>query len=385
MSPALVSHVRARHGPTLDDALERLLAPFGGWSDLIVPGERIAVKVNLLKAATPAAAVTTHPETLRGVLRGIIAAGAVPFVADSPGGANPSVKVARAWRVSGMADVCREEGVELVDVDSDPVAFSCPEGRLFRQFTVGGPFVEADGIVQLGPLKTHVLMRLTGGVKLTFGCVPGLLKAQLHLRAPRREDFADMLLDLHLGLRPRLTIIDAIIAMEGQGPGGGTPRELGALLASKDAIALDAALADLTAHRRTDIHTLVAAAGRGLIDLEDPYRLNGEPLEVCADFVPAVKDAESMVPRPFRRLGRRSLTARPRLARPGDCTECRECAEICRAHAISFSPLPSFDQRRCIRCYACAEVCPSAAIDVAVPPAARFLRGRRRTRPPASR
>ena len=99
-----------------------------------------------------------------------------------------------------------------------------PQGRLFRSFKVGRAFVTADGIVQVGVLKTHQLMRLTGGVKLTFGCIPGLTKAQLHVRAERREDFADMLLDLHLAVAPRFTIIDGIIAMDGQGPGSGRPR-----------------------------------------------------------------------------------------------------------------------------------------------------------------
>ncbi len=103
-------------------------------------------------------------------------------------------------------------------------------------------------MIQVGVLKTHQLMRLTGGVKLTFGCITGLSKAQLHVRAQKREDFADMLLDLHLAMRPRFTIIDGIIAMEGQGPGSGTPRELGSLFAAHDAVALDVALADRTAH-----------------------------------------------------------------------------------------------------------------------------------------
>jgi len=377
--PSLVSHVRAVHGPGLAAAMERAVAPFGGWRTLVSPGERIAVKVNLLRAAPPGAAVTTHPETLRCILQGLKEAGARPFVADSPGGANPAAKVARAWRISGIAQVCREERVELVDVDSAPAPLACPDGRLFRAFTVGGPFLDADGIVQVGPLKTHVLMRLTGGVKLGFGCVPGLLKAQLHVRAPRREDFADMLLDLYLALQPRFTVIDGVLAMEGQGPGGGRPLELGSLFAAADAIALDAALADRTAHERASIYTLARAAGRGLIDLDDPYRTAGDPVEPFLGFLPAVKDAPGMVPAHFRRLARRSVAARPRLVRADDCTRCGDCAQICGVRAISLTPQPRIDDERCVRCYACAEICPSGALDVVTPTAARLLgRSRRR-------
>ena len=175
-------------------------------------------------------------------------------------------------------------------------------------------------------LKTHQLMRLTGGVKLTFGCIPGLAKAQLHVRASRREDFADMLLDLHLAMAPRFTIIDGIIAMEGQGPGGGDPRELGSLFAARDCVALDAALADRTAHERRDVHVLAAAERRGLIDLDDPYELSGDPIEPATDFVPAGRDVQDRVPAGLRRLGRQLVTARPRLVDPAACTECGECA-----------------------------------------------------------
>ena len=142
-----------------------------------------------------------------------------------------------------------------------------PEGRLYKSFPVGRAFLEADAIVQVGVLKTHQLMRLTGGVKLTYGCIPGLTKAQLHVRAHRREDFADMLLDLHLAVRPRFTIIDAIIAMEGQGPGSGTPRALDSLFAARDAVALDAALADRVGFERRTVWVLAAAERRGVVDL----------------------------------------------------------------------------------------------------------------------
>ena len=105
-APSLVSHVRAVHGRGLAASLERLIEQFGGWPAIVAPGERVAVKVNLLRGAAPEKAVSTHPETLRCVLRALKQAGAVPFVADSPGGLNGPAKVARAFKISGMTDVC---------------------------------------------------------------------------------------------------------------------------------------------------------------------------------------------------------------------------------------------------------------------------------------
>jgi uncharacterized protein (DUF362 family)/Pyruvate/2-oxoacid:ferredoxin oxidoreductase delta subunit len=361
--PSLVSHVKATHGPTLEASLERLVEPFGGWSAIVHPGERVAVKINLLRAAPPEKAVTTHPETLGCVLRAIKRAGGEPFVADSPGGPNGPAKVARAYKLSGIAGVCAAEGVQIVDVEDDRATLHAPEGRLYRSFPVGKAFVDADAIIQVGVLKTHQLMRLTGGVKLTYGVIPGLAKAHLHVKAQRREDFADMLLDLHLAVRPRFTIIDAIIAMEGQGPGSGTPRELDSLFAAYDCLALDAALADRAAHERRHVHTIAASARRGLLDLEDPYRLAGDPIEHERTFKPVRRDMQEFLPPSLHRLARNFITARPRLVDADACIRCNECAAICGTRAIAMDPLPDFDDTACVRCFACTEVCPAAAID----------------------
>lgn len=375
-APSLVSHVRAAHGQGLRASLDNLIEPFGGWERIVRPGERVAVKINLLRAAAPEKAVTTHPETLACVLHALKEAGADPFVADSPGGLNGPAKVARAYKLSGLAEVCAAEGVQIVDVEDDKVSLDAPEGRLYRRFPVGRAFVDADAIVQVGVLKTHQLMRLTGGVKLTYGCIPGLTKANLHVRAQRRDDFADMLLDLHLALRPRFTIIDGIIAMEGQGPGSGTPRELGSLFAARDAIALDAALADRTGHERRAIHTIAASARRGLLDLDDPYRLAGDPVEAEPGFKPVHRDVQELLPSWLHRATRNLITARPRLVDAGACIRCGECAAICGAQAIVLDPLPVYDDGLCVRCFACTEVCPTAAIDNVSPPLARLLGGR---------
>ena len=373
---SLVSHVRAFHGPDLAASVERLVEPFGGWASLVAPGERIAVKVNLLRGAAPERAVSTHPETLRCVLRALKEAGAVPFVADSPGGLNGPAKVARAFKISGMTEVCAAEGVQIVDVEDDAVELRAPEGALFRNFAVGRAFRDADAIVQVGVLKTHQLMRLTGGVKLTFGCIPGLAKAKLHVRAQKRDDFADMLLDLHLAMRPRFTIIDGIIAMEGQGPGSGTPRQLGSLFAARDAVALDVALADRTAHDRRSVYTVAASVRRGLVRLDAPFELAGDRIEPDRDFAPARRDVQQLLPPSLHRAARNLITARPRLVDPQACTMCRECETICGADAILLSPLPTFDDHACVRCYACTEVCPTAAIDNVTPRVARLFRAR---------
>ena len=172
-------------------------------------------------------------------------------------------------------------------------------------------------------------------------------------------------------------MIDAIVAMQGKGPGSGTPHAMGSLLAAVDSSALDAALADLTVHKRRDIYTLAAAERRGLIDLDDPYRLEGDPIVPDHGFEHAPRDAQERVPPVLRRLARHALTSRPRLVNPAVCTRCGDCAQICGANAITMAPTPVYDNDKCVRCYACTEICPTTAIQDVQPLTLRLLRTRR--------
>jgi ferredoxin len=161
--------------------------------------------------------------------------------------------------------------------------------------------------------------------------------------------------------------------MEGQGPGSGSPRELGSLFAAHDAVALDVALADRTAHERRAVHTVAASVRRGLVNPSDPYVLAGDPIEPDTAFKPAGRDMQSLLPPVLHRATRNLVTARPRLVDESACTRCGDCATTCGAHAITLDPLPLFDDKLCVRCYACTEMCPTAAIDNVTPRLARLF------------
>ena len=112
-----------------------------------------------------------------------------------------------------------------------------------------------------------------------------------------------MLLDLLPRPAPRFTIIDAVVAMEGKGPGGGTPRTMDSLFAARDAVALDAALADRTAHRYHYVYTLAAAERRGLIDLAAPTSSPATRSRRDHGFVPSTRDFEGTREADHRRAG----------------------------------------------------------------------------------
>ncbi len=83
-----------------------------------------------------------------------------------------------------------------------------------------------------------------------------LHKAQYHLQLPALDRFADFLLDLALTVKPALTIMDAVVGMEGgEGPSAGTPRTLGYLLASPSVFALDVAAVTMIGLKADEVPT----------------------------------------------------------------------------------------------------------------------------------
>jgi ferredoxin len=106
-----------------------------------------------------------------------------------------------------------------------------------------------------------------------------------------------------------------------------------------------------------------ASVRRGLLDLYDPYRLAGDPMEPDHAFKPVRRDMQELLPPSLHRVARNLITARPRLVAPDACIRCNECAAICGTRAIAMDPLPDYDDAACVRCFACTEVCPTAAID----------------------
>jgi uncharacterized protein (DUF362 family)/NAD-dependent dihydropyrimidine dehydrogenase PreA subunit len=357
-------------------ALERVLDPLGGMRSFISPGQRVFLKVNLLLKAAPERAVTTHPELVRAVIRAAFQAGAGDVaVGDSPGGRNSAGSARAVFETSGIAAVCQQEGarVSLLDDTVKRVAFE--GGLLYSAFNLGGEAVDADVLISLPKLKTHGFMMFTGGVKNLFGCIPGLEKAQFHLKVPDREDFAEMLVDLMLACAPELTVMDAVIGMEGDGPAGGTPRDVGALLASTDPAALDVIASAIAAFDPMDVYTNRAAARRGLAPRSPAdVTVAGEDWRsfVVRDFAHPARDVSRRVPPRVAKWMRRRIASRPALEDPAGCTACRTCEVNCPVRAIAMvDQRPSFDYDACIRCYCCQELCPQQVIGLSRPWAVR--------------
>ena len=366
---------------TVRRALEEVLAPLGGLS-WVTPGMKIAVKVNLVTMLKPETAATTHPVAVTELCSMLTEKGAEVVVGDSPGGVFHAVYLKNVYRVTGMENAVAV-GAKLND-DFTEKSAQYPEGRSLKQFDYTAWLDHADVIINFCKLKTHGMMGMSAAVKNIFGVIPGVTKPEYHYRFPNTMDFAHMLVDLNEYFHPVLHLVDAITGMEGNGPTQGTPRHIGALLASENPYHLDLICAKMIGLDRSTVPTIQAAIDRKLsVEAAEEVPVNGDVLPFLQkDFknIEQLKNIEfftggktGIFSKIMDLVATKALCSRPKV-RPNDCVGCKKCIEICPAKAITMkNKLPVIDRNKCIRCFCCQEFCPKGAMIVHRPALAKLL------------
>lgn len=343
----------------------------GGLDRCVVSGQKVLLKPNLLRAAAPERCVTPHPHVVLAVGRMLLDQGCEVVLADSPGAGQPYTEAGlqKVYAATGMDKVAEELGIEL-NLDTTYRDVPNPDGRKIKRFSIISPALDADAIVSVCKAKTHVMTSMTGAAKNLFGLLPGWEKPSLHSRMGSTRDFAAMLVDLSELMRPRLSIMDAIIGMEGDGPNNGSPRKIGAVIASADVHALDVVEARLMGYEPMDICTIREAVERGLLDLSfGDVRTVGEEVEQLrvpdfrkpTTYMPGEEHEQGRLVRTIGKLAR-SYALRPEVM-AGRCTGCGRCEEACPEKAVVVkNGKAKFSYGDCIRCYCCHEMCPHDAI-----------------------
>ncbi|MEI6277163.1 MAG: DUF362 domain-containing protein [Prolixibacteraceae bacterium] len=364
------------------DAVKRGIDLLGGAEKFVKPGEKILFKPNWLVADPPEKLTTTHPTVFRAMLEVFATTGAVFSYGDSPAIQSPEL----AARKTGFLEVAVAHGIALADFKNGREIHH-ERGVQNKKFVVANGALDCDGIISLPKLKTHGLERLTGCIKNQFGCVPGALKGEFHVKLSSAIDFARMLVDLNSFLHPRLYVMDGIIAMEGNGPRGGRGRPMKVLLFSADPVALDA-----TVCRMIDINpefvpttTLGMDAGMGTWK-QDEIELVGDTLE---SFVDKEFDIQRKPIKPYSRAKGSNLLKNALVSKPWivneKCTRCGTCVKVCPVtpkavdwHDGNKKVPPSFQYDNCIRCYCCQELCPEGAVELKVPFLRRLFGGNKK-------
>jgi uncharacterized protein (DUF362 family)/NAD-dependent dihydropyrimidine dehydrogenase PreA subunit len=361
------------------DAYESLafgLELLGGVEQFCKPGDVLLLKPNLLLGDNPEHGSTTHPAVFEAAAHLFKSGGAQVFYGDSPGFGSPQ----GAAKSSGLEIIASRLGIVLADF-SEIIDAPKPDGILMKQFQIAKGLGAVDGVINLPKFKTHGLTRLTGAVKNLFGCLPGAQKAAFHARLPDEVQFSQMLVDLAELIAPRLSIMDGVIGMEGNGPRNGTLRKVGVILLSTNPHALDYCVARLMNLDPGLVPTLKVAQECGFLD-PDKIVILGEPIEtlVIEDFdVNRAKASTTGSQRFYMDIFKQWVTPRPVIDQE-KCTRCGRCVSICPVtpKALRFlngrRQSPQYDYHVCIRCYCCQEMCPDEAISIITPPLGKLIR-----------
>ncbi len=349
----------------------------GGIGKFVSKDESILVNPNFLKTADVDSAVATHPAVLKAVLRLLWDYGCRKTVyGDSPGNGT-GAKVADKLQIDRSEPICDAEFVPM----TKEVKVQFDEGMTEKEFYFAEEVVNSDAVINVCKMKTHALMLITGAVKNPFGLVCGHRKAMQHVKYPNASLFARMLVDIHRCVKPRLHIMDGIVAMEGNGPGAGTPRPMNLLLFSTDPVAIDTIFCHLIGIDPDDVPTNFQGNEMGigtsdsskidiiLTDSTGTHSVNFD--EFCEKYgAPDFNTICTKVHPEFRGLKiLDKLSSRPVIDKK-KCVACGICVEHCPVpgKAVNFTNgrknPPVYDYSKCIGCFCCQELCPQKAISV---------------------
>ncbi|KPK92416.1 MAG: hypothetical protein AMJ94_05025 [Deltaproteobacteria bacterium SM23_61] len=309
---------------------------------LDLQGKKVFIKPNLVVPSPPEMAATTHPALIRAIAEEVQRKGGRPGIGDN------GIDVQTLYRVTGMEKAC---GPYMVDISR--------EARLFE---IGGYpvpiskfFVDSDIFISVPKLKTHRLAGMTCCLKNSFGLIPANYKARMHALSGHVKRLTEFFVDLYRWRIPDLNIVDGILAMEGEGPTDGKPREVGRIIAGKDGVAVDAVCA-----------RMIWAAKKGLVHFDlDRVETEG-PMEVIEDFVhpstytantPGKKSSYAANAEQYMEWWADLGRVRP-LCNPALCNRCGDCLSACPSGAVFIEPHPGIDPEKCLSCFCCVEVCP---------------------------
>jgi uncharacterized protein (DUF362 family) len=240
----IVAKVKAKGDIRL--AIEQAIALLGNLTQIIGKGDRVFVKPNF-NSPDPFPAATDLA-FLQAVIELILETGAKVTIGESAGAVwRPTRKV---FNQRGVPELARRLGVELIAFDDRPddwVQININGDYLSRVIMPRSAY-EADKMIYLPCMKTHILGAFSGAIKLIFGFVAPGQRRSFHL-----GHLQEKLAEVSLCWQPDLIVMDGRKAFVTGGPDKGQLVEPDLVLASGDLIAIDVeAIKVLLAYRASN-------------------------------------------------------------------------------------------------------------------------------------
>jgi len=365
----------------VDRALKESLNLIGGIEKFVSKGKKVLVKPNLVAPLPPEEAITTHPNIVKSLVKLVEESEATAWIGDSSGGAFSGL-TSKSLEICGINKIAEESAAEIKNFDTSGITvISNKNGDTFKEFNVAKAVVEADVIISVPKLKIHELLLLTGAVKNLLGVIPGAGKRELHAKTVKTDQLSRVLLDLYAAIKPKLSIMDAVIGLEGrgkivEGASFGNPRKIGLILASSDAVALDTVAALIMGYDPMKIGTIKLAQGKG-IGVADIKHITilGEKIEKIRidDFAKASNYILELLPQFLTKTFIDQYISSKPFINSSICNRCGLCRDSCPVKSINLEPIPTIDYHSCIRCYCCHEVCTNKSIVLKKPWFSRYI------------
>ena len=256
---------------------------------------------------------------------------------------------------SGIEKIAKKYGKLVIFEQEKLITIDDPKAKILKKFRVAKIMKEVDYVINMPKMKTHILAVATLGIKNLYGLIPGGLKQRLHNSAHGKR-FSEILVDIYQNFPSQLTIMDAIVGMEGSGPTSGTPKRMNLILASKNTVALDIAASKIMDFKPNKIPSTRIAIKRKLYPNYKFELVGLKKLPVSHFRRPPMKMSLSKIRTIFKE--------KPIVCDIKKCTKCGICEEHCPVNAIKLAPFPIIDKKKCIRCFCCMEVCPQHALSL---------------------
>ncbi|MHB1419457.1 MAG: DUF362 domain-containing protein [Bacillota bacterium] len=340
----------------LEEVVEKI------FNDLNVnlKGKSVLIKPNMVGPFAPPG-ICTHPDVVRAVVRACKKREASKIiVGDNPGGVTRGS--AQIAEVTGILEASEGTFAAI----GDRVEKRSLDCEYADSVIVSKVLQEVDYLINLPIFKTHVLTAISCAIKNTYGYVAGASKSQLHLKAPTRRRFSELLTEIYKIRIPDLTIVDALWVMEGNGPTHGEIRQVNKVIAGNNAVAVDAVCCRMMGLNPEELPLLVIARKKELGVIEaDMIDVLGD-FEVIPDFKLPSTLSQTKEQKQETLKANNDLTVTA-VAFPfvveEKCIQCGDCQVNCPAEAIDLNPFPVVNTEKCITCYCCVELCTEGAME----------------------
>lgn len=233
--------------------------------------DKVLIKVNFITVETWDTGATTDPMVVEAIIKRLKDLPVQIYVVESDA---TMTNADKAFEVTGMREMGERNGVQCLNLRhvKDRVKIDIPNGETLKSIRVPR-IVTESAIISAAKLKTHMSTKVTLGMKNMFGLLPDKFKGKYHVKG-----ISKVIVDINTVLKPRLTVIDGFVAMEGRGPSGGTPVKMDLIIAGKDVVATDATASRVMGFEPAEIAHIRRAHEKELGNIDD-IEILGSKLE----------------------------------------------------------------------------------------------------------